>query len=181
MGLVVRHADPERDASACAAIYAPHVRDGTASFEEVVPDAQEMAQRIERASGTHAWLVAERDAAVVGWASASPHRVRAAYRWTADCAIYVDERAQRSGAGRALYEALLALLRRQGMRTVCAGITLPNAASVGLHEAMGFRLVGVFRSVGFKAGAWRDVGWFQLDLGGSGDPPQEPLGPQLLD
>lgn len=157
----VRRADPG-DAAACAAIYAPHVTDLATSFEEIPPDEYEMGRRIETA---HAWIVAERDGEVVGWASAGPHRERAAYRWAADVAIYVDSEHRGGGTGRALYEALFDILREQGIRTVCAGITLPNDASVGLHEALGFEHVGVFRSIGYKGGAWRDVGWWQLHLG----------------
>ena len=177
---VVRHAQPA-DGAACAAIYAPHVRDAAASFEVDPPDAAEMARRIAEVSATHPWLVAERDGRVVGFAYATTHRGRAAYRWAADVAVYVDDGARRSGVGRELYAALLELMRRQRLRWACAGITLTNEASVRLHEAMGFAPVGVYRSIGFKAGAWRDVGWWQCELapGAEGTPP-EPLGPQRL-
>src|SRR5690348_11945801 len=161
MTVSIRAADPERDAAACAAIYAPHVTDGYASFEEVAPDAAETARRIAAA---HVWLVAELDGAVVGFASASEHRSRAAYRWAADVTVYVAPPAARRGVGRALYEALLARLRSQGFRSACAGIALPNDASVALHEALGFERVGIYRNIGYKAGAWRDVGWWQLQL-----------------
>lgn len=180
--LRIRHADPAADAAACAAVYAPFVCPGVASFEETPPDEVAMAQRIAWVSRRFGFLVAERDGAVAGFAYASPHRDRAAYRWAADVAVYVDAAAHRSGVGRALYDALLGLLRRQRLRWACAGITLPNDASVGLHEAVGFRPVGVYRDIGFKAGAWRDVGWWQCDLlGGGALPPPEPLGPQRLD
>ena len=162
--MAVRSADPPRDAAACAAIYAPHVRDGWASFEEEPPSAGEMERRIRAVQETHPWLVDERAGAVAGYAYASPHRSRAAYRWSADVAVYVDHGHHRAGVGRALYGELLVRLRAQGFRMACAGITLPNDASVGLHEAMGFLPVGVYRAVGFKAGEWRDVGWWQLDL-----------------
>jgi L-amino acid N-acyltransferase YncA len=175
-----RHAEPSRDAAACAAIYAPYVEGSPASFELEPPSAAEMAGRIESTSAHHPWLVLERAEAVVGFAYASQHHSRAAYRWTADVTVYVDQARRRTGAGRELYEALLGLLRRQRMRVVCAGITLPNDASVGLHEALGFELVGVYRNVGWKAGTWYDVGWWQLDLGAPGEPPTEPLGPQQL-
>lgn len=164
----VRPADPRRDAAVCAAIYSPHVTDLATSFEEVPPGPEEMARRIEAA---HLWLVAELGGEVVGWASAGPHRERAAYRWAADVAIYVDAAHRGSGIGRALYQAMFDALRELGIRTVCAGITLPNDASVGLHEALGFELVGVFRSIGYKAGAWRDVGWWQLELVAGDEPP----------
>lgn len=174
---MIRPADPERDAAACAAIYAPHVLDGPASFEEVAPDAGEMAARMRAVQATHQWLVAERDARVVGYAYASRHRERAAYRWSCDVAVYVDATAHRRGVGRALYQALLALLAEQGFHMAIAGIALPNAASVGLHEALGFEPIGVYREIGFKHGAWRDVGWWQLRLGSGATPPAEPLPP----
>ena len=174
----IRHADPGRDAEACAAIYAPAVTEGVASFEEVAPPPGEMAARIARASATHAWLVEERDGAVTGYAYASPHHPRAGYRWAADVAVYVDPAHHRQGVGRRLYGALLPLLRDRGLRMACAGITLPNPGSVGLHEAVGFVPVGIYRRIGWKHGAWRDVGWWQLDLApGAPDPPVEPARP----
>jgi phosphinothricin acetyltransferase len=177
---MLRHADPARDAAACAAIYAPYVLDGVASFEETAPDAGAMERRIAAASRTHPWLVAERDGTVAGYAYASAHHDRAAYRWAANVAVYVDAARHRTGVGRQLYEALLALLVRQRLQIACAGITLPNDASVGLHEALGFEPVGIYRAVGFKRGAWHDVGWWQLRLAPPTARPEEPLGPQTL-
>jgi L-amino acid N-acyltransferase YncA len=174
--VVIRHADPTRDAAPCAAIYAPFVADTAVSLEEQPPTAVEMSRRITATSERYPWLVAEIDGGVAGYAYASAHRDRAAYRWAADVAVYVDERARRRGVGRALYEALLALLTQQGVQTACAGVTLPNDASVGLHEALGFRPVGVYRRIGYKRGAWRDVGWWQLELPPSDGAPAE-LGP----
>ena len=173
----VRAADPERDAAACARIYAPFVEDEVASFEEVAPDAAEMARRIAQTSRTHPWLVLERDGELAGFAYGTQHRARAAYRWAADVSVYVDPAHHGRGAGRALYAELLELLRAQGIYTVCAGITLPNPASVALHESFGFALVGVYRGIGFKAGAWRDVGWYQLALRPPDDRPDEPSAP----
>jgi L-amino acid N-acyltransferase YncA len=175
----VRLADPARDAAACAAIYAPFVADTAVSFEEAVPDARELAARIAAA---HAWLVCERGGDVVGFAYGSRHRERAAYRWAADVSVYIDPAHQGRGLGRALYEALFERLRAQRLRIACAGITLPNAASVRLHESLGFEPVGVYRAIGWKAGSWRDVGWWQLRLlsdgaTGAGAPPPEPLPP----
>jgi L-amino acid N-acyltransferase YncA len=179
---VLRHVDPGRDAQACAAIYAPFVRDTAISLEEEPPDAAEMAARISHTEALYPWLVLERDGVVAGFAYASQHRARIAYRWSTDVTVYVDPTRHRRGLGRRLYDALLPLLRAQGLRTACAGITLPNDASVGLHEAMGFTSIGVYRHIGFKHGAWRDVGWWQLDLGQPGDgAPDEPKGPQRLD
>jgi L-amino acid N-acyltransferase YncA len=180
---VIRHADPERDGGACATIYAPYVASGATSFEAEPPDADDFAERIERLSARHPFLVAERDGVVVGFSYASPHRAREAYRWTVETSVYVGAGHVGVGVGRELYGALFDLLRRQRIHVACAGITLPNPASVALHEAFGFERVGVYERIGFKGGAWRDVAWWQLFLqpGEDGRPPAEPLPPQRLD
>ncbi len=173
--LTIRDADPARDAAACAAIYAPHVEENVVSFEEEAPDAAEMAARIERYGASHAWLVAEREEEVIGYAYATAFNERPAYRWSASVSVYVGEGARGQGVGRALYGALFERLRKRGFRMACAGITLPNEASVGLHERLGFERVGVNREIGWKHGAWRDVGWLQLELAPAGKgPPPEP-------
>jgi L-amino acid N-acyltransferase YncA len=178
---VVRHADPARDAAACAAIYAPYVRAGVASLEEAAPDELEMAERIERISRTHPWLVAVLDGVIAGFAYGSEHRVRASYRWAADVTVYLDAAYHRRGIGRALYAALFELLTRQGYYVACAGVTLPNQASVRLHESMGFVPVGIYRRIGFKHGQWWDVGWWQLQLREPGPAaPAEPRPPVRL-
>jgi phosphinothricin acetyltransferase len=174
----IRDADASRDAAACAAIYAPHVSDAPTSFEERAPSAAELAERIERVSATHPWLVAEREGEVAAYVYACPHRAKPAYRWSVDVAIYVAEPERRRGLGRRLDEALFERLRAQGYRMACAGITLPNEASVGLHESLGFRPVGVYREIGWKQGDWRDVGWWQLELSPPpSGPPADPLPP----
>jgi L-amino acid N-acyltransferase YncA len=173
--LLIRDADPSRDAAACAAIYAPHVEGSAVSFEERAPEAGEMADRIEHARASHAWVVAERDGRVVGFARATPFRGLAGYRWSVTVSIYVAEGERGRGVGKALYGALFDRLRERGFRMACAGITLPNAGSVRLHESLGFEPVGVNREIGWKDGAWRDVGWFQLELAPAGEgPPPEP-------
>jgi L-amino acid N-acyltransferase YncA len=176
--LTIRDAIPTRDAVACASIYAPHVEASATSFEEQAPSAEEFAARIERTSASHPWLVAERGGEVLGYAYACAHRERPAYRWATDVSVYVADASQRQGVGRGLYEALFERLCRQRFRVACAGITLPNQASVALHERLGFAPVGVFRRIGWKDGAWRDVGWWQLDLAPeAGEPLAEPLPP----
>jgi phosphinothricin acetyltransferase len=157
---VIRPAAPS-DAAACAAIYAPFVTDGVESFEETPPGETEMARRMAAA---HLWLVAVEDGAVVGYAYGGRHRERAAYRLTVEVSVYLAPAARGRGLGRALYTELFTALAERGFRTALAGVTLPNAASVGLHEAMGFTPVGVFRAVGWKFGAWHDVGWWQRSL-----------------
>jgi phosphinothricin acetyltransferase len=177
----LRHADPERDAAAFAAMYAPYVEGSATSFEEVAPDAVRFRALVETTIRRYPWLVLEDSGRVIGYAYASTHRSRAAYRWTVEVSIYVATACHRAGAGRRLYGALFDLLRRQNLRVALAGITLPNDASVGLHRALGFEPVGTYRDVGWKAGAWRDVSWWQLELApGDDGQPQEPLGPQAL-
>ena len=174
---IVRDAIPDADAAACLGIYAPFVHDSFVSFEERVPTLERFADRIRAATATHAWLVLELAGQVVGYAYASTHRPRAAYRWAADVTVYIDRSYRRAGAGRRLYTELLERLRRQRFRVACAGITLPNDASIGLHRAIGFEPVGVYKRIGWKMGAWRDVSWWQLDLTPATDaPPPEPLG-----
>jgi L-amino acid N-acyltransferase YncA len=174
----IRDADPARDAAACAAIYAPHVESGPTSFEERAPGAPEMATRIERLSATHPWLVAEGGGEVLGYAYACRYMERPAYRWAASVSVYVADGQRGRGLGTDLYQALFERLRAQRFQIACAGITLPNEASVALHERLGFAAVGTSPRVGWKLGAWRDVGWWQLELvpPGRGDPP-EPLPP----
>lgn len=180
--MLVRHADPARDAAACVAIYAPYVEATAVSFEEQVPTAECFAAHIAHTSERYPWLVLEApEGRVVGYAYATQHRARAAYRWAVDVGIYVAPAHHGAGVGRALYEALFDLLRRQGLRSAVAGVTLPNDASVGLHRALGFAHVGTYRDIGWKAGQWRDVSWWQLQLApGEDGPPPEPLGPQRL-
>jgi len=173
--LRLRDAAPARDGAACAAIYAPHDEGSAVSFEERAPDAAEMGARIERYGASHAWLVAEREGEVVGYAYATAFNERPAYRWSTSVSVYIADAARGQGIGRALYEALFARLRERGFRMACAGITLPNEASVGLHEGLGFEQVGVNREIGWKEGAWRDVGWYQMELAPADEnPPPKP-------
>jgi L-amino acid N-acyltransferase YncA len=130
-----------------------------------------MAERIRAA---HVWLVAERDGDVVGYAYGGQHRERAAYNWTVEVSAYVDRNAHGTGLGRRLYTELFDRLRTMGFRLLVAGITLPNDPSVGIHEALGFEPVGVYKNIGYKNGQWWDVGWWQLDLGEPDHAPQEP-------
>jgi phosphinothricin acetyltransferase len=163
----------ELDAAACAAVYAPYVTDTAITFESVPPQPAEMATRIAAARRTHAWLVFEEDGRVIGYAYGGPHRSRTAYRWACEVSIYLESGRRRTGAGRALYEKLLARLGERGFATAVAGMTLPNDASVGLHRAMGFQPVGTYRRIGWKHGTWHDVAWVQRAIG-SGEPPAEP-------
>ena len=163
------------DAEAIAAIYRPVVETTTISFETVAPDRDEMAKRLADTLVSHPWLVCEVDGRVAGYAYATKHRVRAAYQWSVDTSVYVDAACRRSGVGRGLYQSLFAILAAQRFVNAFAGIALPNAASVALHEAAGFEPLGVYRRVGFKLGAWHDVGWWQLSIRAHEASPDAPL------
>lgn len=194
----IRLANPG-DAPAIAAIYGPYCESSVISFEEMAPTVEEMARRVASIGATKPWIVLEsacgpsearsgrasasgggapravkNNGAVVGYAYASAHHERAAYRWSVSTAIYIDRARHRCGAGRALYTTLFALLRALGYRQATAGITLPNPASVGLHAAFGFAPVGVYRRIGFKMGRWHDVGWYQAEIQPGTDTPPEP-------
>ncbi len=171
------------DAEAILAIYGPIVRDSAISFEWEVPDANEMRRRIESIGAEYPWLVAEDEEGLLGYAYACTWRARAAYRWVPEFAVYVAERARRRGVARALMSELIERLRRAGYVALIGGVTLPNPASVGLHEALGFRPVAIFPSSGFKFGVWHDVGFWRLEWGltpGAPLPPQAPLRPDPL-
>jgi phosphinothricin acetyltransferase len=167
----------EADAEPILEIYAPFCRDSPVSFEMREPTVEEVRQRIAKTLKSLPWLVVEEDGLVLGYAYASPHRERAAYVWSVDVSVYIREGLRLRGLGRALYTSLFALLRLQGFANALAGTTLPNPGSVGLHQAMGFQPVGVYRDIGFKCGAWHDVAWWQLALR---DPSPEPEPPRSL-
>jgi phosphinothricin acetyltransferase len=176
---MLRLATPN-DAQAILAIYGPIVEETPISFETGAPSLAEMARRIRETLERYPWLVWD-EAGVCAYAYACRHRDRLAYDWSVDVAVYVAPGAQRRGLGRLLYRALLELLTAQNFTMAFAGIALPNAASVALHEAVGFRPVGVYQRAGYKLGAWRDVGWWQRPLAAPTVPPQPPTAlPELL-
>jgi L-amino acid N-acyltransferase YncA len=163
------------DAAAIRDIYGPFCESTPVSFETQAPSVEEMRRRIAKTLESLPWLVRERDGEIIGYAYASPHRERAAYRWSVDVSAYVRDGCRRTGVGRALYIMLFELLRRQGFYTALAGITLPNPGSVGLHQSLGFETVGVYRRIGFKRGEWHDVAWYQLALRTDAGEPEDPL------
>jgi len=161
----------EADASGVYAIYASIVRDTIISFEYDPPTIDEMRSRITKTLPRYPWLIYEHDGEMLGYAYAGSHSERAAYQWSANVSVYVSRNARRMGVGKTLYGVLVTQLRAQGFVNVYAGIALPNPASVGLHESMGMTQVGVYHQVGYKFGAWRDVGWWEMALGErSGEP-----------
>jgi L-amino acid N-acyltransferase YncA len=164
----------ESDAEQIQAIYAPYVIHTAISFELEPPTVEEMRRRIGDILPHWPWLVCEQRRKILGYVYAGRHRSRAAYQWSADVSVYIDEQFHRLGIGRALYGSLFAILALQGFYNAYAGITLPNAASVSLHESLGFQPIGVYRAVGYKFGAWHDVGWWQLMLQTRTIPPNPP-------
>ncbi len=175
MSPLLRLATPN-DADQVQAIYAPYCFTPI-SFELEPPSVDTMRQRLSRILETYPWLVCEADGRILGYVYASLHRERPAYRWSVDTTAYIHPEERRRGLGRALYTALLQMLPLQGYVNAFAGVTLPNPASVGLHEAMGFQPLGVYRQVGFKCGAWHDVAWYQRILQ---SPPAQPRTPKAL-
>jgi phosphinothricin acetyltransferase len=158
-----RFAEPP-DAAAIQAIYAPYCESSAVSFEATAPSFEEVGQRIDRVSRQFPWIVGELDGRILGYAYGSRHHERAAYQWSVDATVYVSKESQGRGLGRGLYTRLIQILTLQGYYKVYAAISLPNPASVGLHEAVGFESVGICRGVGYKLGRWHDVGWWQLSL-----------------
>jgi phosphinothricin acetyltransferase len=170
------------DAQQVLGIYAPFCLATPISFEIEAPSLEEIQRRIARTLDFFPWLICEASSGVVGYAYASRHRERAAYRWAADVSVYVREDSRGQGIGSALYNSLFAVLRLQRIFSVVAGITLPNPASVALHEAMGMLPVGLYPGIGFKCGKWHDVGWWQLELQPRPEDPPEPLSfPSIAD
>lgn len=152
------------DAAAIASIYRPIVESTAISFEEVAPGVDEIARRIGETTRAYPWLVAEREGQIAGYAYASRHRQRAAYRFSVDVSVYVAEDARKCGIATALYAALFKRLTESGFHRAFAGIALPNDASIALHQRFGFEPVGVYKEVGWKFGRWLDVAWFQKAL-----------------
>lgn len=174
MNAIIRLAT-RNDSEAISAIYRPYVTSAHFTFEEIAPGPEDMAERV--AKPIHPWLVVEEKGRVLGFASTSPMRSRAAYRWSVETGIYLAAAEQGRGLGQVLLAAHLDLLERQGFVTAIAGIALPNPASVALHEKLGFILSGIERGVGFKLGRWIDVGRWQRDLAPRSASPAEPALP----
>jgi len=159
------------DAGAIHAIYAPSVLHGAATFETALPGEEAMRDRIRTRLQNYPWLVWEEDDRVLAYAYAGRFRDRAAYDWIAETSIYVHADAHRRGIARRLYGTLLEVMRLQGINQAVGAITLPGAASVAMHEAMGFTTAGVWRQCGYKLGQWWDVGLWQKELQAMQNPP----------
>jgi len=164
-GRAVIRAAVAADAERIAAIYNYYVENSVITFEEQVVSRDEMAGRIADVQGQGLpWLAAELDGSVVGYSYATKWKSRSAYRHSVESTIYLEHGLEGRGIGKALYSALLPLLRTLGMHAVIGGAALPNPASVSLHESLGFERVGTFREVGFKHGRWVDVAYWERVL-----------------
>lgn len=172
------------DAEGIREVYAPYVLSTPTSFDIDVPTVEEFRNSIESRLHRYPWLVAEEERRIVGYAYASEHHSRRAYRWSVEVSVYLAESHQRRGLGTELYNRLFPILKKQGFRMAHAGVTLPNAGSVRLHESFGFKQIALYPNVGYKCGGWRDVGWWALDLfdaGGGNSIPTEPIDFPVLD
>ena len=152
------------DAMQLIEIYRPAIEASNTSFELEVPAADEFANRIKNALARHEWLVMEDGDQILGYAYAGAHRARAAYQYSVETSVYVHRDFRGQKVGKNLYVELLSKLKAMQFHNAYAGITLPNDASVRLHETLGFEAIGVFREVGFKNGQWHDVSWWQRPL-----------------
>ena len=153
------------DAASVAGIYNHYVRETTVTFEEQEVSPSEIARRIQEVgSASLPWLIAERDARIVGYAYATKWHSRSAYRYSVEITVYVDAGHMRVGVASRLYDHLFPLLQARGIRAVLAGIALPNEASVALHERYGLSKAAHLKEVGFKFNRWIDVGYWQRTL-----------------
>ena len=163
MGARIRLAT-ETDAEGMLEIYTPVVLETAISFEEEPPTLEEFRSRIRAVLERMPWLVCMDGHDIAGYAYASLFRMRAGYRWTAELTVYVHPAHHCRGVGRALYTALLRCLAVQGYLMAVAIVSLPYAASIGLHETMGFRRTGVPESIGHKHGRWIDDDVWQIEI-----------------
>lgn len=152
------------DALRLLSIYRPYIDESAVSFEIEVPSQEEFAKRILNTLSKYPYLVAETLGELAGYAYAGPLRTRSAYQWSVEVSAYVSPCFHRKGVAKKLYQELFKILSLQGFAVAFAGITLPNEASVGFHQSLGFQKIGVYKNVGFKNGYWWDVGWYQKEL-----------------
>lgn len=163
----------ESDAEAVCSIYNHYVRSSIATFETTEVTQEKMRDRMKKFM-RWGFFIYESGGTILGYAYGGPHLEREAYRWSCNASVYVDPSAQRKGIGHALYSELFPLLKSRGLKNVYGGISLPNAASISLHEKMGLKQISTYKNVGYKLGAWHDVGWWHLQLGEYEKNPAEP-------
>lgn len=152
------------DAEDFIEIYSPNILSTAISFETEIPTIENFKKRIEKCLQKFPWIVCSIDNKIAGYVYASSHRDREAYQWSCECSVYVHENFQGKKIGKELYHLLFKILKHQGFRNVYAGITLPNDASVQLHEKCGFENFATYENVGYKFGKWHSVGWWKLQI-----------------
>jgi phosphinothricin acetyltransferase len=165
----------DSDAASILDIYAPYIESTSFTFETEVPTVDMFKGRINAYLQTWPWLVCEIDGVVAGYAYATRYRERVAYQWSIESSVYVHDNYQRAGVARALYTALIDILRFQGFRNLYAVINLPNDKSVAFHEKLGFEYFVTYKNVGYKLGRWKNVGWWQLQLNEYSPEPAAPI------
>ncbi len=162
------------DSESILKIYGPYIENTSYTFETEVPSIDSFKERIISCLQNWPWLVCEIDGGIAGYAYGARHRERAAYQWSLESSVYIHDDYQRRGVARALYTALINILRLQGFRNLYAGINLPNDKSVSFHEKLGFEYFATYKNVGYKLGRWKNVGWWQLQLNEYSMEPEPP-------
>ena len=165
----------ENDAKNILGIYSPYIANTSFTFETEVLSVDAFKERINTYLINWPWLVCEMDGTLAGYAYGTKYRERTAYQWCVEVSVYIHDDHQRSGIARALYMALIEILKRQGFRNVYAVINLPNEKSVAFHESCGFVYFATYINVGYKLGKWKNVGWWQLLLNEYTDEPAAPI------
>jgi L-amino acid N-acyltransferase YncA len=163
------------DAKQIREIYSPSILTTAISFETEVPSIEEIQSRIKNCLQKFPWIVCNVNGQIAAYVYASKHREREAYQWSCECSVYTHDDFKGKGIGKELYQLLFQILKLQGFRNVYAGITLPNAASIGLHEKCGFKKFAVYENIGFKFGNWHTVGWWKLQINDYDLNPPPPL------
>jgi phosphinothricin acetyltransferase len=163
------------DSESVLRIYAPYIENTSYTFETEVPTIDSFKERIFSYSQSWPWLVCEVNGVIAGYAYGAKHRERVAYQWSVESSVYIHDDYQRMGVARALYTALIDILRLQGYRNLYAVINLPNDKSVSFHENIGFEYFATYKNVGYKLGKWKNVGWWQLQLNEYSMEPEPPI------
>jgi L-amino acid N-acyltransferase YncA len=170
----IRLATPD-DAAGILEIYAPYIENTSFTFETEVPSLEDFQQRIANYLINWPWLVCELDGMIAGYAYGAKYRERTAYQWCVESSIYIHDNFLKHKIGKALYESLMEILKRQGYRNVYAVINLPNDRSVQFHENCGFTYFATYEKVGYKLGKWKNVGWWQLIINEYTMEPEAPI------
>ena len=173
---VIRVAE-EQDVPQILGIYAPYILKSAVSFEITVPSEKEMWERILAIIRNYPYLVCEIGNRIAGYAYASEHRHREAYRWSKEVSVYVHPEFRGKHIACALYSVLFEILKFQGITNLLAGVTIPNPASIRFHEKLGFSKIGEYTAVGYKQGKWHNVGWWELNFNPRMEPPAEKIVP----